>query len=167
MASFARYAGQAVLYALFAAFIGYCSTAPRYRTLDAGEALLRLSFKHTGKLVADCRQRSPEELARLPANMRAELECPRERSPVRVRIELDDELLHDRSYPPAGLSRDGAATGYWRMALPAGRHRVSVQVNDDVRRPDFTFARRAELDIRPGQAVLIDISEEKGGVQIR
>src|SRR3990172_4110065 len=79
MVSWGRYAGQGALYALFAPAIGYCSTSPQYRPLEQGQALLRLSFKHAGKLVAECRKRSPEELARLPANMRAELDCPRER----------------------------------------------------------------------------------------
>jgi hypothetical protein len=167
MASWGRYAGQAVLYALFAAVIGYCSSSPQYRPLGEGQALLRLSFKHAGKLVADCRRRSADELARLPANMRSELDCPRERSAVRVRVELDGELLHDRTFPPAGLARDGAATGYWKLALDAGPHRMRVQVNDDVRAPGFTYEREAQLDVRAGQAVLIDINAERGGVQIR
>ena len=35
----------------------------------------------------------PEELAKLAPNMRTPMDCPRERSPVRVRLELDGVLL--------------------------------------------------------------------------
>ena len=162
-----RYAGQAVLYALFAAAVGYFSTSPRYQHLQPGEALLRLSFSHSGKLKAECRRRTSEELAKLPANMRAPLDCPRERSPVIVRVELDGaELLHE-TFAPSGLSRDGASTGYRRAPIAAGRHRVRVQFNDDVRVSGFNYERDRVIDAAAGQVVLIDFAPERGGVVIR
>ncbi|MGC2520357.1 MAG: hypothetical protein WA373_14770 [Burkholderiales bacterium] len=162
-----RYAGQVVLYALFAAIIGYFSTSPRYRHLQPGEALLRLSFSHPGKIRADCRQRTPEELAKLPANMRTPLDCPRERSPVIVRVELDGaELVHE-AFAPSGLSRDGASTGYRRLPIAAGRHQVRVQFNDDVRVKGFDFEAEKVIDVAAGQVVLIDLAPERGGVVIR
>ena len=162
-----RYAGQAVLYALFAAAVGYFSTSPRYQHLRPDEALLRLSFSHSAKLKADCRRRTPEELAKLPANMRAPLDCPRERSPVVVRVELDGaELVHE-TFAPSGLSRDGASTGYRRVPIAAGRHRVRVQFNDDVRVSGFNYERDRVIDAAAGQVVLIDFAPERGGVLIR
>jgi len=162
-----RYAGQIALYALFALVLGYFSTSPRYRHLEPDQALLRLSFSHPGKIMADCHERTPEELAKLPANMRAPLLCPRERSPVRVRVEMDDIELVNASFAPSGLSRDGAATGYHRLPIPAGRHRVRVQFNDDVRVPGFNYERERTLDVVPGQVVLIDFAAERGEVLIR
>ncbi len=79
MHKLAKYVGQGILYALFAAVVGYFSTLPKYHHLEPDQALLRLSFKHPGKTKADCRQGSPEDLARVPANMRQALDCPRER----------------------------------------------------------------------------------------
>ncbi len=167
MDSLLRYAGQIALYALFAAFIGYFSVSPRYRHLQADEALLRLSFSHPGKIKADCRQRTPEELAKLPANMRAPLDCKRERSPVVARVELDGaELVHE-TFAPSGLSHDGASTGYRRAPIAAGRHQVRVQFNDDVRVSGFNYERDLVIDAAPGQVVLIDFAPERGGVLIR
>jgi hypothetical protein len=162
-----RYAGQIALYALFAAFIGYFSASPRYRHLQADEALLRLSFSHSGKITVDCRQRTPEELAKLPANMRAPLDCQRERSPVVARVELDGAELVYETFAPSGLSRDGASTGYRRAPIAAGRHRVRVQFNDDVRVSGFNYERDRVIDAAPGQVVLIDFAPERGGVLIR
>ena len=167
MADVVRYAGQALAYAAFAALVGYCSTSPPYRYLGPDEALLRLSFRHPGKLKADCRQRTPEELAKLQPQFRAAMDCPRERSPVRVRVELDDALLVDEAFPPAGLKRDGAASGYRRLPIDAGTHKLRVQFNDDARVAGFTHDRAADVAVRPGQVVLIDFDPERGGVIIR
>lgn len=161
------YLAQGVLYALFATVIGYCSTSPRYRHLQPDQALLRLSFSHPGHIKADCRSRSAEELAKLPANMRAPLDCPRERSRVTVRVELDGAELYHESFQPAGLARDGASTGYRRLPIAAGSHRIRVQFNDDVRVSGYTHERMADIDARPGQIVLIDFASEQGGVIIR
>jgi hypothetical protein len=162
-----RYLVQALLYAAFAAVVGYFSTSPPYRLLGDDEALLRLSLLHPGKPKGDCRQRSAEELAKMPPQMRAPLDCPRERSPVVVRVELDGEAVIDESFVPAGLNRDGASAGYRRLPIPAGRHTVRARLNDDIRNPGFPYERSAELEVKPGQIVLIDFNPAQGGLLIR
>lgn len=162
-----KYGLQALAYAAFAVVIGYFSTFPRYQHLAPDEALLRLSFKHPGKPVGECRERTAEELAKLPPHLRNKIECPRERSPVRAVVELDGKPLYDEVFRPAGLKRDGAAAGYRRLAIPAGRHTLTVGFNDDVRAKGFTFERSATVDVKPGQVVLIDLVSDKGGVVIR
>jgi hypothetical protein len=165
--SLANYVAQGLLYALFALVVGYFSTSPAYRYLGDDEGLLRLSFKHPGKIKAECRKRTPEELAKLPPQLRTEADCPRERSPVRVRVELDGQALYDEAFPPAGLARDGASSGYRRLPIAAGPHTLRVQFNDDVRVEGFNFERAAKVDVRPGQVVLIDFNPDQGGVIIR
>lgn len=162
-----RYPAQFFLYALFALVIGYFSTSPPYRQLGDDQALLRLSLQHAGQLKFDCRQRTPEELAKLPPNMRTGAECPRERSPVQVRIELDGRPLIDETFRPAGLARDGAAAGYRRLPIQAGPHTLRVALNDDARRSDYPHVKQAALDVKPGQVVLIDYRPELGGIVIR
>ena len=162
-----RFLAQALLYVPFMVLIGYFSTGPAYRHLDPGEALVRLSFSHAGSRLGECRQRTPEELAKLPPNMRAPLDCPRERSPVSARVELDGaELVHE-TFAPSGLSRDGASTGYRRVPIAAGRHRVRAQFNDDVRASGFSYEGDRVIDAPAGQVVLIDFAPERGGVLIR
>lgn len=162
-----HYLAQGVLYAAFAAVVGYFSTSPPYRQLGEDEALLRLSLLHPGKPKGDCRQRTPEELAKMSPQMRAPLDCPRERSPVVVRVELDGKPVIDESFPPAGLNRDGASAGYRRLPIPAGRHTVRARLSDDTRSTDFPYERTAELEVKPGQIVLIDFNPALGGLLIR
>jgi hypothetical protein len=167
MSNAVKYVLQAVAYAAIAVVIGWFSTYPRYQHLQPDEALLRLSFKHPGKPVGDCRERTPEELAKLPPQLRNKVECPRERSPVRAVVELDGKPLYDETFPAAGVRRDGAASGYRRLAIPAGQHSLKVAFNDDARVKGFTYEHAATVELKPGQVVLIDFVADKGGVVIR
>lgn len=160
-------AGQLLLYGAFAAFIGIFSAHPRYRNLQPDQALLKLSFTHAGQLAQDCHQRTPEELAKLAPNMRAPMECPRARSPVTVELTLDGRLLARRVERPSGLSRDGASTVYERFTVPAGEHDLSVKFNDSVRVPGYNYVREEEVELRPGQVLVVDFNPQKGGILIQ
>ena len=120
------------------AILAYFSTEPRFSVIEPGEALVRVSFIHATQRRQACRERTPEELAKLPPNMRAALDCPRERSPLLVEVELDGKLVLRREVQPSGLRRDGNAVVYERMALPAGRHRIVARLRDRAE-GDFNF----------------------------
>lgn len=156
--------GQALLYGLFAVVIGYFSTAPKYEHLEPDHALIKLSFSHHGEPVAECRKRTPEELEKLPRNMRAPMECQRERSPVTVQVELDGKPVFKGIAPPSGLSKDGVSTMYQRFEVPSGEHNIAVKMNDNVRIKDFNFAKEEKVSLKPAQILVIDFSAEKGGV---
>lgn len=162
-----RWLTQALLYGAFALAVGVLSHWPPFRQLGANESLLRLSMLHAGVPLHDCRARSPEELARIAPHMRTALDCPRERSPVRVRVALDDRVLLDESFPASGLARDGAAAAYRRLAIPAGPHRLRVAFNDDARHPDALSTAERDVQLAPGQVVLIDFDPRRGGVVIQ
>ena len=167
MSKSVRYSVQAVLYGLFALVVGYFSSSPHYRLLEDDQGLLRLSLQHSGKLLVECRQRSAQELAKMPPNMRTSADCPRERSPVAVRVELDGKPIINDSFAPAGLSRDGASAAYRRLPIPAGQHQLHVRINDDKKVPGYTHEREFALNVKPGQIVLIDFQPELGGVVLR
>lgn len=157
---------QALLYALFALAIGAFATWPPYRHLAPDQALIKLSFSHSGKLLAECRQRSPEELAKMPPNMRTPMDCRRERSPVAIEIDLDGKPLFRRIAPPSGLSKDGASTVYQRFTLPAGTHQLAVRFSDDVNKKDFGYQRVETVTLAPGKVLVIDFDAEKGGITL-
>ncbi len=161
-----RTVAQLALYVPLMALIGYFSTEPRYATLAPDEALLRLSFIHAAERKEPCRERSAAELARLAPNMRAALDCPRERADLLVELEVDGNIALQRVVPPSGLRRDGNATVYHRLPLPAGRHRIVARLRD---RPgaDFNYVSETTLELAPGAALLIDFSRAKGGFVFR
>jgi hypothetical protein len=159
-------AAQLALYVPLMALIGYFSTQPRFTTLGPDEALVRLSFIHAAERKEPCRERTPEELAKLAPNMRAALDCPRERAMLLVELEVDGQIALRREVPPAGVQRDGNATVYHRLPLPAGRHRIVARLRD---RPGegFDFVGETTLELAPGAALLIDFSKAKGGFVFR
>ncbi len=161
-----RIAAQLLLYVPLMALIGYFSTEPRFSTLAPDEALVRLSFIHAAERKEPCRERSAEELAKLAPNMRAALDCPRERATLLIELEVDGEIALRREVPPAGIQRDGNATVYHRLPLPAGRHRIVARLRD---RPGevFNFIGETTLELAPGAALLIDFSKAKGGFVFR
>lgn len=165
--SASAWAGQVVLYALFALVIGAFSRWPAYHPLNADQALIKVSFSHTGKPVGDCRKLSEAELAKLPPNMRAPTQCPRERSPVSVEVDVAGAAVLRRSAAPSGLSRDGASSVYQRVVVPAGEQRIAVRMNDDARQPGFTHQREASVKLAPAQVLVIDFDAEKGGITLR
>jgi len=160
-------AGQVLLYGAFAAIIGVLSSHPVYRHLQADQALLKLSFSQPGQLAHECHRRTPEELAKLAPNMRAPMDCPRERSPVTVELSMDGQLLARRVAAPAGLSKDGASTLYERFVVPAGEHQLSVKLNDSVRTAGFDYVREDRVRLQPGQVLVVDFSPQQGGILIR
>ncbi|MBI1943282.1 MAG: hypothetical protein HYS35_06405 [Betaproteobacteria bacterium] len=161
-----RIAAQLALYVPLMALIGYFSAAPRFSPIGEGEALLRLSFVHAAQRKEPCRERSAAELAKLAPNMRAALDCPRERAPLLVELEIDGGVVLRREVPPAGLRRDGNATVYYRLPLPAGRHRIVARLRD---RPEggFNYVREQTVELGPGRALLIDFAAAQGGFLFR
>jgi hypothetical protein len=156
--------GQLLLYALFALVIGVFSRWPVYQHLAGDQALIKISFTHTGKPAGDCRPQSPAELAKLPPNMRAPTKCPRERSPVSIEVDVDGVAALRRTAPPSGLSRDGASAVYQRLVVAAGEQRIAVRLNDDARNPGPTYQREATVKLAPAQVLVIDFDAEKGGI---
>jgi len=158
----ARYAAQGMLYAVFVAAVGYFANAPAYRHIAPDEALVRLSFSHAAQRREPCRERTPEELAKLAPNMRAKTVCPRARADVIVELEMDGKLLDRIVAAPSGLGRDGAATVYRRHVVAAGTHRFRARLADDVR-GEFSYSAERGIDIGAGRVLLVDFNAAAGG----
>ncbi len=157
-----RYGAQALLYLAFGAALGYFSSYPVFQVLPPEHALVRLSFSHGAKPVAPCRERTPEELAKLAPNMRVKLVCPRERSPVKVEIDMDGAPLYRITAQPAGLRHDGASTVYRRLPVVAGKHEFVARLADG---PDgkFDYSAKETVDLAPGKVLVIDFAAAQGG----
>ncbi len=159
--------GQGLLYGLFALVIGVFSSWPPYHYLDRDQALIKLSFNHQGQVVADCRDVSAQEQAKVQPTMRRTKICPRERSPITVELDIDGATVLKHVAQPSGLSRDGASTTYHRLQVPAGSHTLVVRLKDDVRSAGFNHERRATVTLKPAQILVIDFEPGKGGITLQ
>lgn len=163
----AAWAGQALLYALFALVIGIFSRWPSVHPLAADEAMIKLSFSHTGKPVGNCHTLTAAELDKLPPNMRAPTRCPRERSPVTVELDIGGRTVLSRVAVPSGLSRDGASSVYQRLTVPAGELQIAVRLNDDARQAGPTHQRQSMMTLAPAQVLVIDFNADQGEITFR
>ncbi len=158
----ARMLGQALAYAAFAAFVGLFAVRPAWTRLPPDTAELKVSIVHRGQPVGECRERTEEELARLPPNMRIRVVCPRERSPLELEIYLDGRLLHREIKAPSGLRHDGPAYIYHRFAVPAGEHIVRVRLRDSVRVEGYPYEREERVRLDPGRSLAVDFDPLQG-----
>jgi hypothetical protein len=158
---------QSLLFGAFALVIGVFSRWPAYQVLAPERAVVKVSFTHHGKPVSECRQRSAAELAKLPPHMRAPVQCPRERSPVVVEVDVDGQTVYRYAAQPSGLSRDGASAVYQRIELPAGPHEFTVRMNDDARQSGFNHQRTGTFTLAPAQILVIDFDAQAGGVTFK
>lgn len=162
-----RLLAQILLFGLFGLVIGVFSRWPVYQALAPGRAVVKVSFTHHGKPVSECRQVSLADLAKLPPNMRAPVQCPRERSPVRIEVDVDGRAVYRHAAMPSGLSKDGASAVYQRIELDAGSHQITVRMNDDARRGGDTHTRTDTVVLKPAQILVIDFDAEAGGITFK
>lgn len=162
-----RYAGQAVVYAAFAALLGYFSNAPAYERVPSGSALIKLAFAHGAERKGDCRRLTHEELMELAPNMRKPVVCPRERVPVTVELTVDGEVLYEAVLPPTGLSGDGPSRAYQRFTIPAGAHTIGVRLNDTGENAGnagaFDYVTERDVVLAPSEILAIDFQAKSGG----
>lgn len=161
-ANWFRWPGQVTAYVLFVAFIGVFSNSPAYQHLAEDTATVKLSLRHAGQLLGECRQRTPEEMAALPPNMRAPAVCPRERSPIVLELDLNGELAYSESLPARGIHKDGRASVYRRLSVPAGATQLTVRLKDHVESDEFHYTSTHKVTLAPAQVLVIDFNEQRG-----
>jgi len=163
MPSLFQYAGQAVLFALAAAFTGYFSAHLAWRELPPSMAQIKLSLVHGGARLEDCRQLTYEEISKLPPAQRRPNTCKRQRIPIRVGLSLDGEPIYEATVEPSGLSHDGPAIIYRKFTVPAGPHHIVVRLRDSKRAEGFDYTSARDVTLVPDQNLAIDFGAEGGG----
>ena len=160
-----RAVGQIALYAAFGAAVAAFAVGPSYERVAPDRAVVKLSFSHAGERLEPCRTLSAEELAALAANMRSGVDCPRERVPVVVELEIDGERVYRAALRPSGLAGDGPSSVYERFEVPAGPHRIRVRLRDTVRESGFDHEGEVDVRLAARQSFVIDFRPELGGFQ--
>src|SRR4030067_3580968 len=153
-----QYIGQGLFYALFMGVIGYFSTFPTYTHLQPDETLIKLSFRHAGQRVGECRERTPEEIAKLPLHQQKAGEnkiCPRERADLVVELEMDGKQLLHEVLRPTGLAHSSNANIYRRIPVKAGVHTLKARLKDSPG-DDFNYVREETVNLAAGRILVID-----------
>ena len=150
-----KYLGRLVAYAAFIILLGALSVRPRLHLMAEDEAIVSLSFSHAAKRVGECRRLTQEELMALPPNMRKPDDCPRERHPLRILLQMDDQTLYQATLQPTGIWADGKSTAYQRIRVSAGVHNFAIRMNDSGSSHSFDYADSATISLLPGQNLVV------------
>lgn len=151
-------AALSLVVVLGAAFL---SARPMWRSLPEDTGVLRLSLTHSG--VRDCRDRTAEELADLPANMRNRQLCARRRAPINVEMDVDGHRVFAAVAAPSGLAGSGPSRIYERIELPAGHYRVDLRLSDDPSADGFAYQASLDIQMTPARSIAIDFDAASGG----
>lgn len=158
---------QALAYGLFVLAASAFSSWPALQLLKPGQAMVSLTFSHAGQRLQECRQRSQQELDKLPPNMRKPTDCPRERWPVLVVFRAGEVELYREVLRPSGIWSDGESTVYARFPLASGRHHLFIGMNDSGRSEGFDYALDTQLELAPEQHVVVEFDSGHGVFSLR
>ncbi len=158
-----RLFGQFVVIAALFAGVAAFADWPVYRQTPRDTGIVMLSFVHGADRRADCRRLTPEEIAKLPPNMRRVQDCPRGRRPIYVELNISDRVTYRASLPPTGIAGDGPSRVYERFVLPIGQYDIVVRMRDTARTEGFDYERAAHITLGPDQMIVVDFRSQPPG----
>lgn len=157
-----RLAGQFVIIVALFAGVAWLSDRPVYRQIPENSGIMMLTFVHGADRKGECRRLTPEEIAKLPPNMRRVQDCPRVRRSIYVELDIDGRRIYAANLKPTGIAGDGPSRVYQRFVMPAGKYDVAVRMRDTARADGFDHERRGIVDFAPSQVFVIDYRPESG-----
>jgi hypothetical protein len=90
-------------------------------------AVLRLAWSAAPERIEDCRQRSEEELAKVPQHMRQAIVCEGSTASYRMLVRIDGALVVDRVVRGGGLRHDRRLYVLEEVAVEPGEVTVDVR----------------------------------------
>ena len=153
---------QIANYTVFMYIVWFFSANPSYQHTAPDQAVIALSFSHAGQPISECRKRTEEELADLPPNMRAPMDCPRQRSPIEVELSLDDKVIFHDTFAAKGASGDWGIDVFKEFPVPVGNYNLKMKLKDSIRVEDYNHKFEKQFDIKPRQLVLVDFKTNQG-----
>lgn len=145
-----------LLAAIFGVATTVASDAPYVPPVPESPQLI-VSFVHPGSDRADCRQISEEEKMKLPPHMRRDEICERGRAPVRLRVAIDGEVVHQQAHEPGGLFGDESSVAVVELPMEPGTREIEVALGEtrDPAEWTHTFTRTVEVPDAPIRKVVL------------
>lgn len=145
-----------LLYRLLGAMLAFGVIAGLVRASSAplivhtsNDGLLRLAWSARPERIQKCRQRTDEELARLPRHMRQPLACEGTTAEYRLQVRIDGALVAERMVRGGGLRRDRRLYVFEELELPAAVETV-IDVRVDRVESGAGESAEAEAPAQPG-----------------
>lgn len=133
------------------------------------DGAVRLAWRLPGQSWQDCRTRTAEEIARMPAHMRQPLDCRTVYLSYRLQVRRDDRLMVNRVIAPLGARADRPLFVEQDFALPPGPHRLIVEFlpMDAPQGVGLVLTLDTTLVVRGGEARLVTFDAERRALVAR
>lgn len=154
---------QLAFYLFVGVAVIYFATSPGYRFFPNNQALIKMSFKHSGEKIAECKRLTRDEMAKLPPNERRPTDCSRERHPLAIEVYVDGSKIYSKILAPSGVFSDGPAKVYYRYPVAIGKHTVLARMRDSGNQTEFDFEKTETVTLVPREILVIDFIPEEGG----
>lgn len=138
---------------------GFLTDNPKYKVLDQDETEFKLVIRHSGLLLGECRVMSQEEIANTPPNMRRPTECPRQKAPLKVELEIDDQLYFEQTVIPSGIQDDGIVAMFEKMNINGGPHQFQLKVKHQMNDGEKSEMLTRTLDVDTGSIVIAEYTD--------
>ena len=143
-----------------------------YSFYKPGEAALKVAFKHIGRRIADCSEadlirtegeryrKLLKDTRQVQMNIAKLANCPRERYPVVVEIDLDGRNILKKAYSPTGFKKDMASYVYEEFLIEPGTHTLSARLYDRGLDGGPNYTLEEKVDIKPAEIKLIRVDDK-------
>lgn len=120
------------------------------------ESMLVVAFKHAGQPLASDAEVETELPHLKGMKKRQEL------SPVRLRVLLDGQVVHEQSYDPRGIRRNSASVGLAELGVTPGKHTVEVRIGQTPDPAEWSWQATQELEFTPGRRRVVQFDADNG-----
>jgi hypothetical protein len=131
------------------------------------DAELRLAWRYRSERVRECRTRSQEELAKLPAHMRIAQDCERRVRPYVLDVAVDGRPAARDTVRAAGAQSDRPLVVFRRIALAPGRHSARVTFAPLEGSAAVPLRFESELTLGPRRVALVTLDQDRGVLVVR
>jgi hypothetical protein len=94
------------------------------------------------------------------------MDCPRERSPIIMELMLDGKVIFSKTAKPLGLYKDQGIDVYENIRAPAGKHKLTAWLNDDIKVEGPIYKHEQDIMLVPEQHLVIEFRSEIGGFNV-
>lgn len=122
-----RMLGAALAIALMAVIVRGSTASLTVHGSTDGQ--LRLAWSARPERIEQCRQRTEEELARLPQHMRQPLACEGATAEYRLQVRVDGALVFERVVRGGGLRQDRSLYVFHELTLEPGDTALEVRLD--------------------------------------
>lgn len=157
----ARLVAAGAVVAAIASLAGWAGSRMGYASPAAPPTMV-VSFKHPGSVGEQCRDLTEEEKRATPPHMRPAKICERGRVNVRLRVTIDGVLRSDTTHTPRGLWSDGNSMAVERIVVPAGEHRVRVELGDTPDPNEWNHIDERTLSFEPRTSKVVRFDKMEG-----